>query len=79
MVEIIKEMGWKYVSTVAVEGDYGERVSQSKQINLSTSGTKLLLTIWHVSMKDRRLIDFFKVYLNEAVNFNLPQFSNLTI
>lgn len=27
MVEIIKEMGWKYVSTVAVEGDYGERVS----------------------------------------------------
>ncbi|CAH1377671.1 unnamed protein product [Tenebrio molitor] len=25
MVEIIKEMGWKYVSTVAVEGDYGER------------------------------------------------------
>jgi hypothetical protein len=27
MVEIIKEMGWKYVSTVAVEGDYGERVN----------------------------------------------------
>ncbi|XP_019868539.2 metabotropic glutamate receptor 7-like [Aethina tumida] len=25
MVEIIKELGWKYVSTVAVEGDYGER------------------------------------------------------
>lgn len=26
MVEIVKEMGWMYVSTVAVEGDYGEKV-----------------------------------------------------
>lgn len=28
MVEIVRELGWKYVSTVAVEGDYGEKVSQ---------------------------------------------------
>lgn len=33
MVEIIKELKWKYVSTVAVEGDYGEKVN-------------LILTIW---------------------------------
>lgn len=26
MVEIIHQLGWKYVSTVAVEGDYGEKV-----------------------------------------------------
>ena len=26
MVEIVKALGWKYVSTVAVEGDYGEKV-----------------------------------------------------
>lgn len=26
MVEIIHELGWKYVSTVAVEGEYGEKV-----------------------------------------------------
>lgn len=28
MVEVIHRLGWKYVSTVAVEGDYGEKVSQ---------------------------------------------------
>lgn len=27
MVEILKTLGWRYVSTVAVEGDYGEKVS----------------------------------------------------
>lgn len=26
MVEIIRVLGWKYVSTVAVEGEYGEKV-----------------------------------------------------
>lgn len=26
MVEIVREFGWKYVSTVAVEGEYGEKV-----------------------------------------------------
>ncbi|KAJ8682401.1 hypothetical protein QAD02_018193 [Eretmocerus hayati] len=25
MVEVIRRLGWKYVSTVAVEGDYGEK------------------------------------------------------
>lgn len=27
IVEVIHALGWKYVSTVAVEGDYGEKVS----------------------------------------------------
>ena len=27
MVDVVSSLGWKYVSTVAVEGDYGERVS----------------------------------------------------
>lgn len=27
IVEVIHTLGWKYVSTVAVEGDYGEKVS----------------------------------------------------
>lgn len=26
-MEVIHLLGWKYVSTVAVEGEYGERVS----------------------------------------------------
>lgn len=26
MVEIVRALGWKYVSTVAVEGEYGEKV-----------------------------------------------------
>lgn len=25
MVDIVKQLGWKYVSTVAVEGNYGEK------------------------------------------------------
>jgi len=29
MVDVVLKLGWKYVSTVAVEGDYGERVSFS--------------------------------------------------
>lgn len=28
MVEVVRRLGWKYVSTVAVEGDYGEKVRQ---------------------------------------------------
>lgn len=28
LVEMVRQLGWKYVSTVAVEGDYGEKVSQ---------------------------------------------------
>lgn len=27
MFEIVQTLGWKYVSTVAVEGEYGEKVS----------------------------------------------------
>ena len=26
LVEMVRQLGWKYVSTVAVEGDYGEKV-----------------------------------------------------
>ena len=26
MVEIVKQMGWTYVSTVAAQGEYGEKV-----------------------------------------------------
>ena len=26
MVHVVRALGWKYVSTVAVEGDYGEKV-----------------------------------------------------
>lgn len=26
IVEMVAKLGWKYVSTVAVEGDYGEKV-----------------------------------------------------
>ena len=27
MVEIVKQLGWTYVSTVAAQGEYGEKVS----------------------------------------------------
>ena len=28
MVEIVKQLGWTYVSTLAAQGEYGEKVSQ---------------------------------------------------
>jgi ABC-type branched-subunit amino acid transport system substrate-binding protein len=30
IVEVVRQLGWKYVSTVAVEGDYGEKASVSR-------------------------------------------------
>lgn len=30
IAEILKKLGWRYVSTVAVEGDYGEKVNYIK-------------------------------------------------
>ena len=29
MVEIVKQLGWTYVSTVAAQGEYGEKVTSS--------------------------------------------------
>lgn len=45
MVEIVKELGWTYVSTVAVEGDYGERgiasfISHSTEANICIAVTE---------------------------------------
>ena len=28
MVEIVKQLGWTYVSTVAAQGEYGEKVRE---------------------------------------------------
>lgn len=30
IVEMVRQLGWEYVSTVAVEGDYGEKVLESR-------------------------------------------------
>lgn len=34
IVEMVAKLGWKYVSTVAVEGDYGEKVCSSSSFLL---------------------------------------------
>ena len=31
MVEIVKQLGWTYVSTVAAQGEYGEKVTLLEQ------------------------------------------------
>jgi len=48
MVEIVRTLGWKYVSTVAVEGDYGEKVSnkcivQSSSTKMGQVGSNILI------------------------------------
>ena len=35
MVQVVQGLGWKYVSTVAVEGEYGEKVGETSE----TGGT----------------------------------------
>ena len=32
MVEIVKQLGWTYVSTVAAQGEYGEKVRRKNTI-----------------------------------------------
>ena len=34
MVEIVKQLGWTYVSTVAAQGEYGEKVADYSDANL---------------------------------------------
>jgi ABC-type branched-subunit amino acid transport system substrate-binding protein len=34
LVEMVRQLGWKYVSTVAVEGDYGEKVRLNLEYRL---------------------------------------------
>ena len=38
MVEIVKQLGWTYVSTVAAQGEYGEKVGEiiTEKINRNT-------------------------------------------
>ncbi|XP_065165928.1 metabotropic glutamate receptor 7 isoform X2 [Atheta coriaria] len=48
MVSIIKELGWKYVSTVAVEGEYGEKgiasfISYSAAADICIAATEKIL------------------------------------
>ena len=31
MVEIVKQLGWTYVSTLAAQGEYGEKVSSERE------------------------------------------------
>ena len=31
MVEIVKQLGWTYVSTLAAQGEYGEKVRQGEE------------------------------------------------
>ena len=35
MVEIVKQLGWTYVSTLAAQGEYGEKVSHTPLISPS--------------------------------------------
>ena len=34
MVEIVKQLGWTYVGTVAAQGEYGEKVGDYREANL---------------------------------------------
>lgn len=38
MVDIVKSLGWTYVSTVAVEGNYGEKGIEAFEIKAKENG-----------------------------------------
>ena len=37
MVEIVKQLGWTYVSTLAAQGEYGEKVGHDTTLSQSKS------------------------------------------
>ena len=37
MVEIVKQLGWTYVSTLAAQGEYGEKVGHETTLSQSQS------------------------------------------
>ncbi|XP_031336397.1 metabotropic glutamate receptor 8-like [Photinus pyralis] len=58
MVEIIKELDWKYVSTVAVEGEYGEKgiasfISYSADVGICIATSEKVLRNSRVEDFDR--------------------------
>ncbi|XP_017772969.1 PREDICTED: metabotropic glutamate receptor 7 isoform X2 [Nicrophorus vespilloides] len=59
MVSIIKELGWKYVSTVAVEGEYGEKGIASF-ISYSTAAGICIATTEKIQ-RNSRLDDFDRI------------------
>ncbi|XP_076625936.1 metabotropic glutamate receptor 8 [Colletes latitarsis] len=59
MVEIIHQLGWKYVSTVAVEGDYGEKGIASF-ISLSTEYS-ICVAVSEKILRNAKSEDFDKI------------------
>ncbi|XP_043278833.1 metabotropic glutamate receptor 7-like [Venturia canescens] len=59
MVEVIRQLGWKYVSTVAVEGDYGEKgiasfIALSSDYNICVAVSEKIL-------RNSKLEDFDRI------------------
>ncbi|XP_059488635.1 metabotropic glutamate receptor 8-like isoform X2 [Neocloeon triangulifer] len=59
MVEMVRELGWKYVSTVAVEGDYGEKGIASF-IELATS-SGICIAVSEKILRNAQTEDFDKI------------------
>ncbi|XP_065350296.1 metabotropic glutamate receptor 3-like isoform X1 [Cloeon dipterum] len=59
MVEVVRELGWKYVSTVAVEGDYGEKGIQSFIEIAASSG--ICIAVSEKILRNAKTEDFDKI------------------
>ncbi|MEQ2207097.1 hypothetical protein XENOCAPTIV_007292, partial [Xenoophorus captivus] len=57
MVDIVKAMGWNYVSTVASEGSYGEKGVEAF-MHLSREAGEMESMTWWTSFRNHNLLSF---------------------
>ena len=80
MVEIVKQLGWTYVSTVAAQGEYGEKVGEiiTEEISRNTAFQAVNKSEMHKFQSKELWLHFIIVLSNISlalVNFNVfPKF-----
>ena len=83
MVEIVKQLGWTYVSTVAAQGEYGEKVGEiiTEEISRNTAFQAVNKSEMHKFHGKELWLHFIIVLSNiSLVNFNVfPKFEILSL
>ena len=83
MVEIVKQLGWTYVSTVAAQGEYGEKVGEiiTEEISRNTAFQAVNKSEMHKFQSKELWLHFIIVLSNiSLVNFNVfPKFEILSL
>ena len=71
MVEIVKQLGWTYVSTVAAQGEYGEKV----RVLFQLPELSALFTLHPQHSSDQLIIDWGGIVTPAYVQFSNEYFT----